>query len=205
MTFDGVVNWVNMLIHQCCNSLVSKLSALETISLNPGQFQQSLLPSCTSDTRADCIVHPTSPTGGVSDVTGKPENYDAFQRVAVDVLKTHNLKAIQSLKKFLTALPSPRYIKEALLQAIYQLAEQEPETCRWILQHGQTLEPELNLMEVAQSIATKRLQSQGLILAQDFSFTADGKLEASEFTKKVLLEEVSIGDRLLLEEILLIR
>lgn len=135
----------------------------------------------------------------------RPPNYDAFQRVAVEVFRTRSLQAIGSLKKFLTALPSPSYIKEALLQSIYQLAEQEPEIARWILHHRQHLEPELNLMDVAQQIATERLQGQGLILIQDFNFTTDGKLEASESTKAALLEEVSIGDRLLLEEILLIR
>lgn len=132
----------------------------------------------------------------------KPLNYDAFLRVAVDVFKTRNPEAIRSLKKFLTALPSPSYIREALLQAIYQLAEQEPETCQWILHHCQHLEPELNLIEIAQQIATEQLQSQGLILTQDFNFTAGGKLEASEPTKATLLEEVSIGDRLVIEEIL---
>lgn len=135
----------------------------------------------------------------------RPPNYDAFQRVAVEVFKNRNLKAIGSLKKFLTALPSPSYIKEALLQSIYQLAEQEPEVARWVLHHRQHLEPELHLMNVAQQIATERLQSQGLVFTQDFNFTADGKLEASEPIKAVLLEEVSIGDRLLLEEILFIR
>ncbi|MBD2034874.1 hypothetical protein H6F86_10005 [Phormidium sp. FACHB-592] len=134
----------------------------------------------------------------------RPSNYDAFQRVAVEVFKNRNLGAIGSLKKFLTALPSPSYIKEALLQSIYQLAEQEPETAQWVLQYRQHLEPELNLMAVAQQIATERLQNQGLILIQDFNFTADGELEASESIKAALLEAVSSGDRLLLEEILLI-
>lgn len=134
----------------------------------------------------------------------RPLNYDAFQRVAVEVFKKRNLGAIASLKKFLTALPSPSYIKEALLQSIYQLAEQEPEIARWVLHHRQHLEPELNLMDVAQQIATERLQSQGLILTQDFNFTVDGKLKASESIKAALLEEVSIGERLLLEEILFI-
>ena len=135
----------------------------------------------------------------------RPPNYDAFQRVTVEVFKTRNLTAIGSLKKFLTALPSPSYIREALLQSIYQLAEQEQEIARWILHHRRHLEPELNLIDVAQQIATERLQSQGLIFTQDFNFTVDGKLEVSESLKAVLLKDVSIGDRLLLEEILFIR
>lgn len=134
----------------------------------------------------------------------QPPNYSAFQGVAVEVFKTQNLAAIRSLKKFLTALPSPSYIRDALLQAIYELAEQDPETCRWILHHHQHLEPELNLMEVARCIVTERLQSQGWIFTQDFNFTVNGTLEAGEPIKVALLEEVSIGDRLLIEEILFI-
>jgi hypothetical protein len=134
----------------------------------------------------------------------QPSNYSAFQRVAVEVFKTQNLAAVQSLKKFLTALPSPRYIRDVLLQAIHQLAEQDPAACRWILRHHQHLEPELNLMEVAQLIATEQLQNQGLILTQDFNFTVNGSLEAGELIKTTLLEEVSIGDRLLIEEILFV-
>ncbi|MBD1835715.1 hypothetical protein H6F61_24290 [Cyanobacteria bacterium FACHB-472] len=185
---------------------MSQFSASEAIPQNPDQSQQVSLPDCTGCLKTDCSVHPTSRSSqGVSNVARRPPNYDAFQRVAVDVFKTRNLEAIRSLKKFLTALPSPSYIKEALLQAIYQLAEQEPKTARWVLHQPQHLEPELNLIEVAQYIARERLQSQGLIFTQDFNFTEDGKLEASEPTKAALLEEVSIGDRLLLEEILLIR
>lgn len=131
-------------------------------------------------------------------------NYSAFQGVAVEVFKSQNLGAIRSLKKFLTALPSPSYITDALLQAIYELAEQDPEACRWILHHHHHLEPELNLMEVTRFIATERLQSQGWIFTQDFNFTVNGTLEAGEAIKVALLEEASIGDRLLIEEILFI-
>jgi hypothetical protein len=185
---------------------VSRTSASKAIPLDPDQPQQVRLSNCTCCTKTDDFVHSTShPDEGVPDVAQRPPNYDAFQRVAVEVIKTRNLGAIGSLKKFLTALPSPSYIKEALLQSIYQLAEQEPEIARWVLHHRQHLEPELNVIDVAQQIATERLQSQGLILTQDFNFTVDGKLEMSEPTRAALLEAVSLGDRLLLEEILLIR
>jgi len=129
-------------------------------------------------------------------------NHEAFQRVAVEVLKAQNLGAIQPLKKFLTALPSPSYVKNALLQAIYHLAEQDPETCRWILQHHTHLEPELNLIEIAQQIAIEQLQNQELALNQDFQFVSNGQLEVNESIRARLLEEVTTGDRLLLEEIL---
>lgn len=201
-----MVNLVSVFTHQCCNSSVSQPSASKAIPLDSDQPQQVPLSDYTCCTKTDCFVYSTSrPGGGVPDVARRPLNYDAFQRVAVEVFKTQNLTAIRSLKKFLTALPSPRYIKEALLQSIYQLAEQEPEIAQWVLQHRQHLEPELKLIDVAQQIATEQLQSQGLVLTQDFNFTANGKLEASESTKAVLLKEVSIGNRLLLEEIFFMR
>ncbi|MBD2564963.1 MULTISPECIES: hypothetical protein [Nostoc] len=131
-------------------------------------------------------------------------NYDAFQGVAVNVFKTQNLEAIRSLKKFLMALPSPSYIRMALLQAVYHLAEEDPDVCRWILQNRHHLEPELNLMEVTQQVVIGQLQSQGLSLNQDFKFTLNGQLDTTESINAALLTGVSLGDRLLIEEILFI-
>lgn len=131
-------------------------------------------------------------------------NYESFRGVASDVFKTRNLAAVRSLKKFLTALPSPSYIRSVLLQTIYQLAEQDTETCRWVLHHHQDLKPELNLVEIAQDAVSEQLQSLGFKLNQDFSFTLDGQLETSEPIKAVLLERASMGDRVLLEELLLV-
>lgn len=172
---------------------------------NPNQSEQVSSASYKTCSQSECLIDPNSSSReGVAIVSRDSPNYEVFLGVAVDVFKTRNLAAIRSLKKFLTALPSPSYIRRVLLQAIYQLAEQELEICRWIIQHRDRLEPELNLVEVAQQIVTKQLQNQGLILNQDFSFTADGKLEASEPIKTTALEGISVGDRLLLEEILFI-
>lgn len=174
--------------------------------LNPNQSEQASSASYTTCTKSECLIHPNSSSGeGVSNVSRDSPNYEAFRGIAVDVFKSRNLAAIGSLKKFLTALPSPSYIRRVLLQAIYQLADQELEICRWLIQHRHHLEPELKLLEVAQQIVTEQLQNQGLILNQDFSFTADGKLEVSEVIKTAALEGISVGDRLLIEEILLIR
>lgn len=136
-----------------------------------------------------------------------PADYEAFRRVAVDVFKTQNLNAIRPLKKFLAALPSPSYIRRVLLEAIYQLAQEDPSACRWVLRHYPALEPEVDLVSVAQTVATERLQSWGLKPNQDFSFTSEGQLQTSETIKHQLMEEsmeaISTGDRLLIEEILL--
>jgi hypothetical protein len=160
------------------------------------------LPSCTGWIKANRLIDLNLHFEGVANGAETLSNYPAFSGIAVDVFKTRNLDAIQSLKKFLTALPSPSYIREALLQAIYQLAEHDLETYQWILRHHQHLQPELSLIQVAQQVATEQLQNQGLAINQDFSFTVEGKLEAIESVKAALFKRVSIGDRLLLKEIL---
>jgi hypothetical protein len=143
-------------------------------------------------------------TYGGPNVTN-PANYEAFRDVAVDVLKTQNLAAISSLKKFLAALPSPSYISRVLLEAIYRLAQQDVAACRWVIQHRRLLEPELDLDRVAQNLVRQRLQNQGLLLDQDFSFTAEGQLQGGAALKAWLLAEATAGERVLLEEILQIR
>lgn len=132
-------------------------------------------------------------------------DYEAFRGVAIDVFKTRNLMAVQSLKKFLTALPSPSHIKAVLLQAFYHLAEEDLEVGRWVLQHRHDLEPELNLLEVAQQMVINRLQLHGRRLNQDFSFAPSGQLEMSKTIQLLLMEDLSQGDRLLLEEVLQLR
>ena len=80
--------------------------------------------------------------------------------IAVDVFKSQNLALVRSLKDFLTVLSSPNSIEEVLAAAIYQLAETEPEACRWLLNHASCLEPELDLAELAMKLARTSLQNQ---------------------------------------------
>ena len=50
-----------------------------------------------------------------------------------------------------------------------------------------------------------KLQKQGFVLNQDFTFEQNSRLQVSDKAKAGLLVENSAGDRLILEEILQIR
>jgi hypothetical protein len=173
---------IRLIAYRCCNIPV-QFSMPEPTPSDLNRSSQVGLPSCTGWIKANRLIDLNLHFEGVANGAETLSNYPAFSGIAVDVFKTRNLDAIQSLKKFLTALPSPSYIREALLQAIYQLAEHDLETYQWILRHHQHLQPELSLIQVAQQVATEQLQNQGLV-------------------KAALFKRVSIGDRLLLKEIL---
>lgn len=195
-----------MLLYSFCgfsrvsDSLPSEVALQEAQPLG----QEPSASDMTGCSRADHLNQPTfGSSKGVPNVTRGPADYEAFRRVAVDVFKTQNLNAIRPLKKFLAALPSPSYIRRVLLEAIYQLAQEDPFACRWVIHHHQALEPEVDLVSVAQTVATERLQNRGLRLNQDFSFTSEGQLQTSDAIRNQLMEDISAGDRLLMEEILL--
>ena len=133
------------------------------------------------------------------------KTYDIHIELAVDVFKSRNPALIISLKNFLTILPNAKCIEEVLTAAIYRLAKTEPETCRWLLQNSLYLKPEVDLEEVASQLAITKLEKQGFVHNQDFSLEANSRLQVSDKAKARLLVENSVGDRLLLEEILQIR
>jgi hypothetical protein len=118
------------------------------------------------------------------------------------VLKSQNPALVISLKDFLTVLPNPKCVEEVLIAAIYQLAEVAPDACRWILRNSYYLEPELDLVELTMSLALKRLQDEGFELGKDFRVESHSRLHMAAEAKTRLMIEDSIGDRLLLEELL---
>jgi hypothetical protein len=122
--------------------------------------------------------------------------------LAIDVFKTQNPALLISLKDFLTVLPNPKCVEEVLTAAIYQLAETDPDACCWLLRNSCYLEPEVDLVEMARKLALTKLQNQGLVPGRDFKFEQNSRLQVSEQAKASLMVENSVGDRLLLEEIL---
>jgi hypothetical protein len=122
--------------------------------------------------------------------------------LAVDVFKTRNPALVLSLKDFLTVLPNPKFIEEVLTIALYQLAEIDPDACRWLLRNSSYLEPELDLVEVAMKFASTKLENQGFVLGEDFEFEPKRRLHISDNAKARLMIENSVCDRLLIEEVL---
>lgn len=134
-----------------------------------------------------------------------PNTCEPHVELATDVFKTQNKELVNSLKDFLTVLPSPKCVEKVLATAIHQLAETDPDACRWLLGNSYYLEPELDVVALAMKFAFTKLNNQGLVLGQDFSFEASGRLNISEKAKAQLLSGNSACDRLLIEEILQIR
>lgn len=131
------------------------------------------------------------------------ESHEPHVGLAIDVFKTQNLALVVSLKDFLTVFPNPRCIEEILIAAIYQLADVDPDACRWLLRNCSYLEPEVDLMELTINLALKKLENEGFVLGRDFSLESNSRLNISEAAKMRLMIEDSVCDRLLLEEILL--
>lgn len=131
--------------------------------------------------------------------------YDPHLEIAVDVFKSQNAALLIALKDFLTVLPNPKCVEEVLTAAIYQLAKTDPDACRWVLRNSSYLKPEVDLVEVASNLALTKLQKQGFVPDKDFKFEPNSRLQVSEKAKAGLMEDNSVGDRLLLEEILQLR
>lgn len=134
-----------------------------------------------------------------------PNTCEPHIELATDVFKTQNKELVNSLKDFFTVLPSPKCVEKVLAAAIHQLAETDPDACRWLLRNSYYLEPELDVVALAMNFAFTKLKNQGLVLGQDFSFETSGQLHFSEKAKAELMIGNSACDRLLIEEILQIR
>lgn len=124
--------------------------------------------------------------------------------LAIDVFMSQNPALLIALKDFLTVFPNPKCVEEILITAIYQLADLDPEACRWLLRNCSYLEPEVDLMELTVNVALTKLKNEGFVLGQDFSVESNSRLNVSEAAKTRLMIEESVGDRLLLEEVLLL-
>jgi hypothetical protein len=129
-------------------------------------------------------------------------SYEPHIGLAIDVFKTQNPALLISLKDFLTVLPNPKCVEEVLVAAIYQLAETDIDACRWILRNSYYLEPEVDLVELTMNLALTKLQKQGFVPGQDFKVETNGQLQIVQEAKTRLMIEDSVGDRLLLEELL---
>jgi hypothetical protein len=135
--------------------------------------------------------------------------YQCYIEIAVDVFKAKSPSLINSLKDFLTCLPSPKAIELVLAITIYHLAETDPLVCRWILQHPDYLMPELDLVALAIQTIFSKLESQGYICEEDFRFEWPDRFYLSEEVRSSLCSSLNrphcAGERLLLEEVLRIR
>lgn len=131
----------------------------------------------------------------------KADRYDSYIALAVEAFKAQDRRSLKALKDFLTALPSPVEIELVLAAAVWRTAELAPESCRWLLRHPNYLLPELDVVEMTVRAIFSRLQSHDLVQGQDF-WLENTQLKLSETAKVQLLQSCSLGDRLLLKEVL---
>ena len=106
------------------------------------------------------------------------------------------------MKNFLISLPSLTDIENVLAEAVHYVAQTDPQTYRWIVQHPDYLMPELDLKRLAQQLAFSKLKNSQLTLGKDFRLTRKGQLRLNETAKKLLQAESSFKERLLFTEIL---
>lgn len=128
--------------------------------------------------------------------------YQSYIDIAVEVLQVQNQAKVNILKNFLLSLPSPTDIERVLGKAVHHLAQIDPRTYHWILQHPDYLMPELDLKMLAPQLAFSKLQNSELILEQDFQLTSPDQLMLSPAAKTLLLAESSVEEYLLFTEIL---
>ncbi len=132
----------------------------------------------------------------------QPQEYQSYIEIAVDVLQVQNQAKLEILKNFLLSLPSLTEIENVLVEAVHHVAQTDPQTYRWIVQHPDYLMPELDLKGLAQQLALSKLKNSPLILGEDFKLTRNGQLRLSDPAQQLLQAETSFKERLLFTEFL---
>ncbi|MCT7986215.1 hypothetical protein NG796_23355 [Laspinema sp. A4] len=122
--------------------------------------------------------------------------------VALDVFKARNPALVIAVKNFLKVLPTPQAIEEVLKEATYELAEVDPESCRWLVQNSLLLMPELDLRAEACTWAVQKLKACGFEEGPDFHQESRRRLQLSEVAKSQLQIGNSVLEELMLEELL---
>jgi hypothetical protein len=106
--------------------------------------------------------------------------------IAVFLIKSHNHEAINSLKDFLTIVPSPEIINQILITAINQMIETDPETIYWLLKNPTYLKPEIDIEFIVSKKLNEKLLSWGFP-PEDIHFNDHGNLEVNAATKESLI------------------
>lgn len=115
-----------------------------------------------------------------------PEDQERYARVAIELLRKRESRAVSMLKDFLTYISSPTDIRNVLIAAIQELMDTSPPTICWLLEHSATLQPEVDITQVVTQTFIERLTGLGFSQGQDFSFNLEQKLEISDAAKSAL-------------------
>ena len=92
----------------------------------------------------------------------------SYAKLAVNVLKNQKQPLAISLKRFFNKLPKTDLTPAILTTALSQLADSDPETCRWIiwiLQNSYELKPYYELIEQSIDLTVSKLETKGIVLS----------------------------------------
>jgi hypothetical protein len=127
--------------------------------------------------------------------------YESHIELAVAVFKTQDQGLLNSLKNFLTLLPSSECLENVLKLAICESAVSDPDSCRWLLSHPFYMEPELDVSNFVLESVTTQFQSQGFVLNQDFWLGPNDRLYLNIHGEVSVLMEGLADQSSLLREI----
>lgn len=125
-----------------------------------------------------------------------------YIELAADVFKSRNPFLLKSLTDFLTGLPTTTCGVDILMQAFNQLAMTDPDACRWLLDHSAILLPEIDFEAQATGLARALLLTKGFRCGPDYRMGKRGRIILRDQLKAELLRDCSVGDRFLLEQVL---
>lgn len=133
--------------------------------------------------------------------TNDSERFNFHIELIIDAFKLQNKAMVESFKDFLTTVFDPEYTTDILTAAVFQLAETDPENCRWALRNLYDLKLHHDIKEGVVRFATQKLISKGFIPGQDFSATQNGEIVINKNALATLMKVTSASDHLFIEQI----
>ncbi|KYC41281.1 hypothetical protein WA1_22720 [Scytonema hofmannii PCC 7110] len=130
------------------------------------------------------------------------QEFNAAINLFVNILKFKDRDLVETCEQVLMNLMGSKYTQNIMNAALFQLAGTAPDTCQWIWQNFPYLDACITLKEYVVMLAVQKLISQGFVLGQDFSTTADGELLVNQNARAVLMQSISDADRVFVTEIL---
>ncbi|GAB1540780.1 hypothetical protein NUACC21_34490 [Scytonema sp. NUACC21] len=130
------------------------------------------------------------------------QEFNAAVNLFVNILKFKDKDLVETCEQVLINLMGSKYTQNIMNAALFQLAENAPETCQWTWQNFSYLDACIRLKEYVVMLAVQKLISQGFVLGQDFSITSDGELLVNRDARVALMQSISDAERVFVTEIL---
>ncbi|MGB3789235.1 MAG: hypothetical protein WA949_14585 [Phormidesmis sp.] len=129
------------------------------------------------------------------------EHLQPYLDIAVSILGTKDVAAIEKLKFFLVALPNQRQIEQILASAVLHTAEHEQSIFYWVVENREVLAPELELSFFLKRRILSRLRDRGWVRHRDFEIDIESRSLTLQRTYSELIDCFSQGEWLLIQSI----